>query len=283
MIVEADAEAWPLFLPSQQGAQSATDHRAEYGEVARVGVLEVADLTAQHRIQVGDDALEAIAPRAVGLGPDAVFEFGQVLLANVAVASAKPVAEGPWPGPEPGSTPCPGTRQSPICLIAGCSVRPFPLSHSRTIASAACASSRERHRIRKSSAERTSGPCWLATTHHRNGFDILRAARSPRAALHPASPHQTLLWLMSGDRRFGSCSQLCHRCVEVDVERIGEDAAQEPRRKSRSAICQFVASAELPSHDELWRFSIEAMSANAIVARWSFGIAELRRTDASTS
>ena len=60
------------------------------------------------------------------------------------------------------SNPCPGSRQSPTCVLAGCSFRPASSVQARTTSRAAKASSRVRHRITESSAYRTMRYPWSA-------------------------------------------------------------------------------------------------------------------------
>ena len=58
-----------------------------------MGVLELSEPAAQRPVEVRHDALEAFAARALRLGPDAVLELVQTLLAYVTLAGFEPVAE----------------------------------------------------------------------------------------------------------------------------------------------------------------------------------------------
>src|ERR1700730_10435726 len=59
-----------------------------------MGVLEVPEPAAQHRIETGDHAAEAVAARASGLFSDAILEPVQALFTYKALAGFEPVAEG---------------------------------------------------------------------------------------------------------------------------------------------------------------------------------------------
>src|SRR5277367_51156 len=58
-----------------------------------MGVLEVGEPAAQRPVEVLDDAFEALAPRALRFGSDAVLQLVQTLLAYVTFAGLEPVAE----------------------------------------------------------------------------------------------------------------------------------------------------------------------------------------------
>jgi hypothetical protein len=93
MIVATSPEARPLLLLAQERSQPSADEPVDSDEGARIGVLEVAEPTAERPVEIGDDASEAVAARALRLLPDFVFEAGQALLADKPPAGLEPVAE----------------------------------------------------------------------------------------------------------------------------------------------------------------------------------------------
>ncbi len=56
-------------------------------------MLEVAEPAAQRPIEIGDDAGEAVAARALRLLADRILEAGQALLADEASSGLEPVAK----------------------------------------------------------------------------------------------------------------------------------------------------------------------------------------------
>src|SRR5258708_23669980 len=62
-------------------------------------VFEVIEPSLKRPVEAFDDAREALAARAPGLGPDTIFETVEALLANKTPSSFKPVAEELEPFP----------------------------------------------------------------------------------------------------------------------------------------------------------------------------------------
>ena len=63
MIVATSPEARPLLLLAQERSQPSADEPVDSDEGARIGVLEVAEPTAERPVEIGDDASEAVAAR----------------------------------------------------------------------------------------------------------------------------------------------------------------------------------------------------------------------------
>ena len=93
MVGQAAPEAGMLGLLAQDRAQSSSHEPVERREGVWVGVLEVAEPAAQHRVEIGDDPREALPLRPSRLGPDAVLEPGQALPADKPASRLEPVAE----------------------------------------------------------------------------------------------------------------------------------------------------------------------------------------------
>jgi len=66
----AAAEAGTLLLFSQESAEPPSDRTVEPFEDRVVGVLEVIEPAPEHRIEIGDDPLKAVAPGSLRLLPD---------------------------------------------------------------------------------------------------------------------------------------------------------------------------------------------------------------------
>jgi hypothetical protein len=81
------------FIRCFSRAQPTPDRSVDGLEDVRVGMLEVAEPAAQGAIEIGDDALEAVAPIASRFLPDRVLELVQALLAHEPLASLEPVTE----------------------------------------------------------------------------------------------------------------------------------------------------------------------------------------------
>ena len=120
MIGAADALPRPLLPLAQEGSQPAPDKSIELTEGLAMGMLEGAEPATQRRIEIGDETLEADAPRPTRLVPHPILEAREALLAHVTPAGFEPVAEEL----EAFAPPPPRTRQSPTCVFEGCSVRP---------------------------------------------------------------------------------------------------------------------------------------------------------------
>src|SRR5438552_13989156 len=82
MIGLASSNAGALLLLAQDGAQPSADEAVEDAEQSWCGVLEVAKPSPQHRVEVSDDPLQAIAPAAARHASDFVPERLQALLAH---------------------------------------------------------------------------------------------------------------------------------------------------------------------------------------------------------
>src|SRR5712691_10904305 len=93
MVGVTSSEAGTLLLLAQQLAQPPSNEAVECDEGGRVGMLEVAEPAAQHRVEIIDDPLEALASCPSCLGPDVVLEAGQALLTDPTPAGFEPVAE----------------------------------------------------------------------------------------------------------------------------------------------------------------------------------------------
>src|SRR5215204_5290141 len=85
--------AWPLLLLAQEGTQPSSDEAVHLGEGRMVGMLEVAEPASQRRIEVADDARQAVAARAPRLVSHLVLEPVEALLAHPSPASLEPVAQ----------------------------------------------------------------------------------------------------------------------------------------------------------------------------------------------
>src|SRR5712691_5737685 len=86
-------EAGTFLLLAQERAQPSADELVEHDEGAGIGMLEVAEPAAQHRVEFFDDPREADPARSSRLRPDVVLEAGQALLADKALSGFKPIAE----------------------------------------------------------------------------------------------------------------------------------------------------------------------------------------------
>ena len=64
MVGGAPSHAGALFLLAQDGAQPATDEAVEDAEQGGRGMLEVAKPPPEHRVEITDDPLQAIASTA---------------------------------------------------------------------------------------------------------------------------------------------------------------------------------------------------------------------------
>src|SRR5215469_17585306 len=93
VISAAASDAGALGLLAQDGAQATAHEAVEDAEQRRGGMLEVAKPTPKHRVEVGDDPHQAVAPTAAGLRPHLVLERRQALLADQAAAGLEPIAQ----------------------------------------------------------------------------------------------------------------------------------------------------------------------------------------------
>jgi hypothetical protein len=81
------------FFCLRRGAQATAHEAVEDAEQSRGGVLEVAEPTPKHRVEVGDEPREAVASAAAGLRPHLVLERLQALLADQPTTGLGPVAQ----------------------------------------------------------------------------------------------------------------------------------------------------------------------------------------------
>ena len=109
-----------------------------------MGVLEVAEPSPQRRVEVRDDAREAVAARPFRLVPEAVLELVQALLAHVALTGFEPVAEEVET-----LSRLPAVADMRLLGVQREAVVVHPGAHGFE---GGCASSAVRHRITKSSA-----------------------------------------------------------------------------------------------------------------------------------
>ena len=68
VIVGTAAEAWPLFLLAQDSSQPSSDETVQMAMDGRRGLLEVAEPSPKHGVEIVDDPPHARAPAAAGHG-----------------------------------------------------------------------------------------------------------------------------------------------------------------------------------------------------------------------
>ena len=93
MVAVRCAEAGSLRLLAQDCTQPSSYELVDGLEGSGVRVFEVVEPSSKHRVEASDNAREALATRAFGLGPDAIFETVKTLFTNRTPSSFKPVAE----------------------------------------------------------------------------------------------------------------------------------------------------------------------------------------------
>ena len=93
MVGLASSNAGALVLLAQDGAQASADEAVEDAVQGWRGMLEVAKPSPKHRVEVGDNPLEAVAPAADRPRPHLVLEHPQALLAHQPAACLEPVAK----------------------------------------------------------------------------------------------------------------------------------------------------------------------------------------------
>src|SRR5262245_9548286 len=95
-----ESKARPLFLLAQEGAQPSANELVQHDKGAGMGMFEVAEPAAQHRVEVGDDAREVDPARSSRPHPDVILEAIEALLADKPSSGFEPVAEElktlPW-------------------------------------------------------------------------------------------------------------------------------------------------------------------------------------------
>src|SRR5579872_3910170 len=93
MIGLAPAHAGTPLLLAQNGAQPPPDEAVQSPEQAWSGVLEVTKPPPQHRVDVSNDPLEAVAAATNRPDPHLVLEGLQTFGADEAHASFKPITQ----------------------------------------------------------------------------------------------------------------------------------------------------------------------------------------------
>src|SRR5207253_6077680 len=93
MVGLASSDAGALFLLAQDGAQPSADEAVKDAKQSRRGMLEVAEPSLKHRVEVLDDPVETVASAPDRPGPHLVLERRQALLAHQPATRFEPVAQ----------------------------------------------------------------------------------------------------------------------------------------------------------------------------------------------
>src|SRR5947209_4187081 len=93
MVGLASSDAGALFLLAQDGAQPSADEAVKDAKQSRRGMLEAAEPSLKHRVEVLDDPVETVASAPDRPGPHLVLERRQALLAHQPATRFEPVAQ----------------------------------------------------------------------------------------------------------------------------------------------------------------------------------------------
>src|SRR5665213_4083602 len=93
MVLRTASEGGSFLLLAQDRAQPPSDEAVEEPELGWGSLLEVTEPSSKHRIEVGDNTLQAHATTAAGLAAHLVLERFQAFLAHEPTPTLEPIAE----------------------------------------------------------------------------------------------------------------------------------------------------------------------------------------------